>query len=180
MTGGTRTKFGLRPMLPEDAPLLAEIFRASVEGLTDDDYSPEQQEAWVSITEDEAAFAERLAGQLTLVSSDQNSLVAFASLKGTDEIDMVYVHPAFARQGAATALVDALEKLAGARGAKRLTTHASDSASEFFEGRGYVAQLRNTLLRGDEWLSNTTMTKQLVPQDGSTLDRGTEGARNDN
>ena len=28
--------FGLRPMLPEDAPLLAEIFRESIDGLTGD------------------------------------------------------------------------------------------------------------------------------------------------
>jgi len=155
-------KFGLRPMLPEDAPLLAEIFRASVEGLTGDDYSPEQQEAWVSAVNDEAAFADRLGGQLTLVSTSRGEPVAFASLKGTDVIDLVYVDPSAARQGAATMLIDALEKLAEARGATRLTTDVSDSAVDFFEGRGYAAQLRNSVLRNDEWLSNTTMTKQLV------------------
>jgi putative acetyltransferase len=164
----TRPKFGLRPMLPEDVPLLAEIFRASVEGLTDDDYSPEQQEAWISVADDEAAFDQRLADQLTLVATLQGDPIAFASLKGTDEIDMVYVHATAAREGAATMLVDALEKLAEARGAKRLTTDASDTAADFFAGRGYVAQLRNTLLRGDEWLSNTTMTKQLVVQDNTS------------
>ena len=39
---------------------------------------------------------------------------------------MLYVDPAFAGQGAAPALVDALTRLAAARGAKRLTTEASD------------------------------------------------------
>lgn len=174
----TRSKFGLRPMLPEDAPLLAEIFRASVEGLTGDDYSVEQQEAWVSAVDDEVAFAERLAGQLTLVATAQGSPVAFASLKGSEDIDMVYVHPSIARQGAATLLIDALEKLAGARGAKRLTTDASDCASEFFQRRGYAAQLRNTVLRADEWLSNTTMTKQLVTQDNNPVKSDTEGDGN--
>ena len=32
--------FALRPYLPQDAPMLAEIFRASVEELTEDDYNP--------------------------------------------------------------------------------------------------------------------------------------------
>ena len=41
--------FALRPFLPQDAPLLAEIFRASVEELTEDDYSPAQQEAWAAV-----------------------------------------------------------------------------------------------------------------------------------
>ena len=38
-------KPALRPFLPADAPLLAEIFRASIEELTGDDYSEAQQEA---------------------------------------------------------------------------------------------------------------------------------------
>ena len=46
-----------------------------------------------------------------------------------------------------------------ARGAKRLTAEVSDSAQDFFEKRGFVAQQRNTVLRGGEWLANTTMEK---------------------
>jgi hypothetical protein len=37
--------FALRPYLPQDAAMLAEIFRASIEELTEDDYTPPQQEA---------------------------------------------------------------------------------------------------------------------------------------
>ena len=159
-----RPKFGLRPMLPADSSTLVDIFRASIEGLTEDDYSPEQQDAWSSSADDETAFLDRLSAELTLVATLDGSPVAFASLKSGDEIDMLYVHPAVARNGAATKLVDALEKLAGARGANQLSTDASDTAREFFGARGYVAQQRNTVLRGGEWLSNTTMTKQLVQQ----------------
>jgi putative acetyltransferase len=60
-------------------------------------------------------------------------------------------------------LADALEKLAAARGAKLVTVDASDSARGFFEKRGYVAQQRNTVSRGGEWLANTTMDKRLEP-----------------
>ena len=38
----------LRPYLPRDAPALAEIFQASVEELTGEDYSEAQQAAWAS------------------------------------------------------------------------------------------------------------------------------------
>jgi putative acetyltransferase len=58
-------------------------------------------------------------------------------------------------------LVDALEKLAGSRGATKLVVDASDSARGFFEKRGYVAQQRNSISVGYEWLANTTLHKTL-------------------
>ncbi len=158
MSGGAQG-FALRPMLPADIPLLAEIFRASVEELAVEDYSDAQIEAWTESANDEAAFGKRLSDQLTLIAILDGAPVGFASLKGADIIDMLYVHPAAAGQGAATTLVDALEKLAGARGATKITVEASDTAQDFFSRRGYTAKSRNTVLRGDEWLANTTMEK---------------------
>ena len=151
----------LRPMLPVDVPVLAAIFIASVEELTGDDYNEAQQIAWASAADDEEAFGQRLAGQLTLVATLQGSPVGFASLKGADHIDMLYVHPGALRQGIATMLCDALEKLAGARGATALTVEASDTAEPVFAKRGYVAMQRNSVTVGDEWLANTTMKKTL-------------------
>ena len=75
---------------------------------------------------------------------------------------MLYVHPAAAGQGVAAMLIDAVEKLAGSRGAALLTVDASDTARGFFEKRGYVAQQRNTVMTGGEWLANTTLSKQLA------------------
>ncbi len=45
-------KIALRPALPADAPVLAEIFRASVEELGIEDYSEAQVEAWSAVAED--------------------------------------------------------------------------------------------------------------------------------
>ena len=153
---------GLRPYLPADAPVLAAIFQASIEALTADDYSDMQRAAWAAVADDEAAFATRLAGQLTLVATIDGSPAGFASLRGTQEIDLLYVLPGMARNGLGAMLCDALEKLAGARGADKLTVDASDTAEPFFAQRGYVAQSRNTRVVGDEWLANTTMIKQLA------------------
>lgn len=160
-------RIGLRPFLPADATLLAEVFRSSIEDLTGDDYSEAQRQAWAEAADDEDAFAARLAGQLTLVATLEGSPIGFVSLKGSEQIDMLYVHPAAAGRGAASMLIDALEKLAAARGATKLAADASDSARDFFEKRGYVAQRRNTVPRGDEWLANTTMEKRLTPSTGS-------------
>jgi putative acetyltransferase len=161
--GQSLPKPALRPYLASDTPMLAQIFVAAIEGLTGDDYNEAQQEAWAAAAEDEDAFGKKLAGELTLIATLQNSPVGFASLKGADNIDMLYVHPSVAGQGVGAMLVDALEKLAGARGAKSLTVDASDNAADFFKKRGYVAQQRNTVPRHGEWLANTTMQKQLAP-----------------
>lgn len=162
MSASANPKFALRPFLPADVPVLVEIFRASITELTSDDYSEAQQEAWAASAEDDAAFAARLGKQLTLIATLQGSPVAFASLAGTDKVDMLYVHPGAAGHGVAAMLADALEKLAGARGAKTLKVDASDTARGFFEKRGYVAQQRNSVSVGDEWLANTTLTKTLA------------------
>jgi putative acetyltransferase len=160
--GQALPKPGLRPFLPADVPMLAAIFVASIEELTGDDYSEAQQEAWAAVAEDEEAFGNKLAGQLTLIATIQNAPVGFASLKGADHIDMLFVHPSVAGQGVASMLVDALEKLAGARGAKILTVDASDTAEPLFKKRGYVAMQRNTVTVNGEWLANTTMQKTLA------------------
>ena len=160
-------KLAMRPLLPADVPVLAEIFRASVEDLTGDDYTEAQRQAWAASLDDDVAFAKRLGQQLTLVATLDGSPVGFASLAGEDKIDLLYVHPAAAGHGAGTMLVDALEKLAGNRGAAKLTVDASDTAEPFFQKRGYVAQKRNTVSVGGEWLANTTMQKQLAPREAS-------------
>ena len=161
MSAVANPQFALRPFLAEDAAVVAEIFRASIAELTGDDYGPAQQEAWASAADDVANFTKKLGRQLTLVATMAGSPVGFASLEGRDKIDMLYVHPGAAGHGAGAMLADALEKLAGGRGAEKLTVDASDTARGFFEKRGYVAQQRNSISMGDEWLANTTMSKQL-------------------
>ena len=162
MSSRAHPALALRPFLPADASLLAEIFRASIEELTGDDYSQQQQEAWAASADDLTAFAERLGARLTLVATLEGSPVGFTALEGADTVDMLYVHPAVAGQGIGAMLLDALEKLAAARGAARLKVEASDSASGFFQHCGFVATTRNSVLRGDEWLANTTMEKKLA------------------
>jgi putative acetyltransferase len=149
----------LRPFVPADAKRCAEIFRASIEELAAEDYDADQREAWASRADDEEAFGARLAGALTLLAVIDGEIAGFASLKGAEEIDMLFVDPEFARQGVGRTLLDALTRLAQARGAKRLATEASDVAKPLFEREGFTAQRRNLVRKGDQWLANTTMTK---------------------
>jgi putative acetyltransferase len=165
MSARAQPTLALRPFLPADVALLAEIFRASIEELTGDDYSAGQQQAWASAADDEEAFGARLGAGLTLLGTIDGAPVGFASLAGAEHLDLLYVHPAVAGQGVGSMLVDALERVAASRGAQRLTADVSDSAFEFFQHRGFVARQRNSVPLGNEWLANTTMEKQLVAKE---------------
>ena len=156
-----KPRLALRPALPADTPLLAEIYSAAIEELTGEDYTEAQRAAWMGAAEDHTAFGERLAGGLTLIATASGTPAGFASLRGNSEIDMLYVRPEAARQGVAGFLCDALEKLAAGRGAARLDVKASDTARPFFEGRGYEAVRRETVTLGGEWLGRTAMEKGL-------------------
>lgn len=153
----------LRPYLPADLPEVAEVFRLAIEVLTEEDYSEDQRIAWMGRAEDEEAFGGRLTAGLTLVvAGEEEGVVGFGSLKDNSHIDMLFTRPDFIRQGVATLIMDALERLATARGAKMLTVDASDTAQPFFAARGYVATRRNTIPIDGEWLGNTTMEKKPV------------------
>ncbi len=154
--------YPLRPFLPADTMALRDLFAQSIDELTVDDYDEDQRIAWASTAEDADAFRTRLANMLTLVVQLDREYLGFGSLKDNKTIDMLYVHPDYAGEGVGTALADALEKIAGARGAEAVTVDASDTAVPFFERRGYIATQRNSVPRDDQWLSNTTMVKRLA------------------
>ena len=157
----------LRPMLPADVPALAALFRASVLELTGDDYGEDQRDAWAA-TAEEAAFGRKLAAQLTLVASLDGTTAGFASLEGKGKSAMLYVAPECALRGVATTLIDALVKLATARGAGVLTVDASDTARDVFVKHGFIPMVRNMVPVGAEWLGNTTMERKLAAAEQDT------------
>ena len=154
----------LRPFLPADTMALRELFAQSIEELTQDDYDEDQRAAWASAAEDAGEFAKRLGSATTLVVHVEGEHLGFASLKDNAILDMLYVHPHYAGEGIGSALCDAVEKIAAARGADALTVEASETAVLFFEARGYVPMKRNSVPVGDLWLTNTTMKKELRPK----------------
>lgn len=155
------SEIAFRPYLAADAARCAQIFRDAIEFSAADDYDDDQRAAWAARADDEDAFGARLAGQLTIVATLEGFVVAFASLEGAEKLDMLYVDPAAGRQGVGAALIDALARLAKARGAKRLTAEASDASKPLFDRAGFSAERRSLVRLEDQWLAHTTMTKPL-------------------
>ena len=89
----------------------------------------------------------------------------FASLKGADVIDMLYVDPDHAGEGVGATLLDALDKTR--RRARREAPHRRSqrqSRNPCSRSQGFVAQQRNVVRVGDEWLANTTMSQGASPE----------------
>ncbi|MGD9804390.1 MAG: N-acetyltransferase family protein [Hyphomicrobiaceae bacterium] len=156
----------LRPFLPADVIRLQDLVAQSIEELTQDDYDEDQRLAWMSRVADAQAFAQRLAKNVTLVVERDGEILGFASLKDNKEVDLLYVHPYAAGEGVGGTLLDALERLATARGTEAVTADVSDTAYDFFEGRGYTPVQRNNIPIDEVWLANTTMTKALKSKSG--------------
>ena len=142
---------------------MAAIYAAAIDELTAEDYTDEQRYAWIALAEDEQTFGQKLAASLTLVAIVEGEPVGFISLRDNLSIEHLYVSPNIIREGVATALCDALERLATARGAQKLTVDSSDTAEPFFKQRGYVLQSRNTRIVDEQWLAYMTMIKELAP-----------------
>jgi putative acetyltransferase len=161
MNASAFPKPSLRPYLASDLPLVSEIRLAAIEELTVDDYDEAQRRAWATAVDDDDELAQKLENNLTLIALIGGSPVGFIAMQKDGRIDQLYVHPAVARTGVASVLVDAIEKLAAARHTNTLVTDASDTAKPFFDARGYQAVQRNTIEIDGVWLGNTRMTKTL-------------------
>ena len=86
---------------------------------------------------------------------------ASSSLKGAEQLDMLYVHPAWPGRGSAPCCAtrsSGSRPRAARRGSSPMPATARAASSS---GAASSAQHRNTVLRGDEWLANTTMEKKL-------------------
>ena len=164
MSASAFPKPSLRPYIPADLPLLAEIRCAAIEELTVEDYDDAQRRAWATAADDDEEFAQSLEKGLTIVALIGGGPVGFVAMQEGGLIDQLYVHPSVARTGVATSLIEAIEKLAAARGVPTLVTDASDTAKPLFEKRGFVAEHRNAIEIDGQYLGNTRMTKTLAPK----------------
>lgn len=112
-----------------------------------------------------SAAADYSADQIaeTWIAEQGGTLVGFTDLDGTVYIDMMFVDPAVARTGVATALLSQVRELAQTRGLTELTVNASATARPFFEQHSFTVRVAQEVERNGVILSNSRMTGPVAP-----------------
>ena len=133
-----RTGLRLRPYAPADAAATLQVFLAAVTTTAAGDYSPEQIAAWAGADDwTEDAWHRGLAAG-TIVAEQSGAIAGFSDIDDTGYIDRLFVHPAFARQGVASALFGEVLYVAHALKVAEMWTNASITARPFFEHNGFT------------------------------------------
>jgi GNAT superfamily N-acetyltransferase len=157
----------LRSATPADIPQIRELIDASVRGLQAHDYTPAQIEGALQSVYgvDTQLIADQTYFVAEIPDSDRTQIVACGgwskrkTLYGGDQyagredslldpthdaakIRAFFVHPAFARRGIGTLILEACENAAISAGFRQLEMGATLSGVPFYRARGY-AEIEN-------------------------------------
>ncbi len=151
----------LRFALPADVPFLKELIEASVRGLQTEDYSPAQIEGALKTVF--GVDSQLIADGTYIVAQTQSALIVGCggwskrkTLYGSDhwtgredelldperdaaKIRAFFIHPAWARRGVGTLILEACEQAARAAGFTRFEMGATLTGAKLFGAKGYAA-----------------------------------------
>jgi putative acetyltransferase len=141
----------------DDLKIVRSIFERSISGLTRNDYTQEQREAWMASALDTERWKKKLANDRWWLYEREHVAVAMISLRDVGYIDMLYTLPEESGSGAATELMRHVLGICQKEGIEEVTSDVSHTARPFFEKFGFKAIQENQLnVRGVE-MSNWRM-----------------------
>lgn len=163
--GRLRVRLLIRRALHSDCEGISRVHVAAIRELCATSYSPAEIEAW-SAPRGADSYARAIDTRMFLVAEHSGDVVAFGQLnQSTGEVDAVYVHPVFVRQGIGIALLRALEDLALDHSLERLFLHSSLNAVPFYVAAGFRSDGRASFqLRVGIEIACENMYKPLVPR----------------
>ena len=150
-----------RPYEPSDLGQVIALYGASIHSLAAPFYTPEQLAAWAPANPDVGRWQQRLAPLHTIVAEQDGVIIGFASYELNGHFDLLFTHPAFARQGVATRLYRHVESALRAAGVARVFTEASLAARPFFERCGFRVDAEQVVECRGAQLRRYAMHKQI-------------------
>ena len=147
----------IRSYRPSDCRETAALFYSTVRTVNRKDYSEEQVRAWAPEKMDLENWRESFTEHFALVAVAGEQNVGFGDIAQDGYLDRLFVHRNYQRRGIGTAICDLLEQMAGT---DTLCTHASITARNFFEKRGYLVLREQQAERRGVLLANFVMEKR--------------------
>jgi putative acetyltransferase len=151
----------IRPGTEHELQELIAIQKLAIEAFYSSIHSPEQVQCLITSQSTEM----KMSNQSFLVAEINGVAIGFAALsRRALQIDAVYVHPQWMRQGVGKQLVAELEAVALAERYPKLNVVADLTASAFYQMQGY-----RVLKQFEYWMGNQSsvpchlLEKQLLP-----------------
>jgi putative acetyltransferase len=156
-------EISVRRAEPEDAEQICQVHILSVRELCKSDYTPEQIEAWVGKLKPEGhRQAIEQIDKSIFVAEVDGRIAGFSELF-KNEVNAVYVHPSYSRQGVGKLLLNVVEQEAIAQYIKKLQLSASTNAKLFYQACGYQAiEYSSHVLRSGLKIPCVRMEKNLI------------------
>ena len=145
----------LRRYKNEDLKELITLFKETVHTVNAKDYSPEEIKAWTFSKTDFFEWEQSLSEHYSFVAVENGVIVGFGDISPEGYLDRLFVHKNFQNKGIGTALCNQLEKQVNGP----IVTHASITAKNFFEKRGYLTIKEQKVRRNGIYLRNYVMKK---------------------
>jgi putative acetyltransferase len=153
----------VRPAKDAEFGEIGRLFFDAIHALGPQGYSAQQVHAWAPTPAPPGHWRARTAKLAVNVAVLHGRIAGFIGFSGAGYIDLLFTHPAFTRQGVATALLQDAERNLAGSGITLATSDVSLVARPFFERMGYVVdQEQRVTCRGVE-LTNFKMSKILTP-----------------
>jgi GNAT superfamily N-acetyltransferase len=129
----------IRDAAPEDAPTACEVMRRSIAELCTADHhnDPAILGRWLSNKTPEIFRSWIRPDNALLLATEDCHVLAVGCVNDTGEITLNYVSPDARFRGVSSALLEALEPRAMARGYQRCMRKSTETARRFYLARGY-------------------------------------------
>ena len=140
---------------------VAGLYIESVKKLGAPHYSQREIDTWQTWAHNKSIVKNTLREGETLLAWHSGIIAGFAQRSPANRINMLYTHPAYARQGIASKLLHRLTNHAIYDGVPELFAHASRVSRAIFEQQGFTCGGEEWVERRDVRIQRFLMLKQL-------------------
>ena len=145
----------------KDLGKLKQLFRDSILKSGKEHYSQAQLKVWSDRADVSSRWLGLIKEQYTILLEAENEVMGFASLRGEDYFDFLYVSQDQQGKGYAKQLYRAILAEAKKRGATKIYSDVSYMAKPFFLAQGFAVLKENENQLGEEILINFRVEKVL-------------------
>lgn len=144
-----------------DAVATLDIFYRAVHVTAAASYSAEQIAVWAPENIDVESWGRKQITRNGVVAEVDGEVAGFSDVDAHGYIDMMFVAPEYGRTGVASALMSWILVEASRRGARSLSTNASEAAKDFFENHGFAVDEHRRFLRDGVIMTNYAMSRPI-------------------